>query len=84
MKDLNGDEKNCFLITASHFPITCLNTSYKLLIVSVGEYMREYTIKNHIWDEGQLGAIAGVLGTVDQLIIDDVYSQVVVQVHVTE
>ena len=25
---------------------------------------------NVIWDEGQLGAVAGVLGTVDQLITD--------------
>ena len=32
--------------------------------------MREHTMKNEIWDEGQLGAVEGVLGTVDQLIID--------------
>ena len=25
---------------------------------------------NEIWDEGQLGAVEGVLGTVNQLIID--------------
>ena len=30
--------------------------------------MREHTMENDIWDEGQLGAVAGVLGTVDQLI----------------
>ena len=31
--------------------------------------MREHAIENDIWDEGQLGAVEGVLGTVDQLII---------------
>ena len=50
--------------------ITFLNTSYKLLAVLVGTYMREHTMENYIWDEGQLGAVAGVLGTVDQLIIE--------------
>ena len=57
------DEKN-------YRPITCLNTSYKLLTGLVGKYMREHTMENDIWDEGQLGAVVGVLGTVDQLIID--------------
>ena len=32
--------------------------------------MKNHTIENNIWDEGQLGAAEGVLGTVDQLIID--------------
>ena len=32
--------------------------------------MREHTMENDIWDEGQLGAVVGVLATVDQLIID--------------
>ena len=36
----------------------------------VAKYMREHMIENEIWDEGQLGAVEGVLGTVDQLIID--------------
>ena len=27
-------------------------------------------MENNIWDEGQLGAVVGVFGTVDQLIID--------------
>ena len=56
------DEKNYRLIT-------CLNTSYKLQTGLVGKYVREHTMEN-IWDEGQLGAVVGVLGTVDQLIID--------------
>ena len=60
-KNLN-DEKN-------YRPITCLNT-YKILTGLVAKYMREHTTVNEIWDEGQLGAAEGVLGTVDQLIID--------------
>ena len=32
--------------------------------------MREHTLVNEIWDEGQLGAVEGVLGMVNQLIID--------------
>ena len=36
----------------------------------VAKYMRKHTMENEIWDDGQLGAVEGVLGTVDQLIID--------------
>ena len=32
--------------------------------------MKEHAESNNIWDEGQLGAMDGVLGTVDQLLID--------------
>ena len=56
------DEKN-------YRPITCLNI-YKLLTGLVGKCTREHTMENDIWDEGQLGAVVGVLGTVDQLNID--------------
>ena len=56
-KDLT-DKKN-------YRPITCLNTSYKLLTGLVGKYMREHTMENDIWDEGQLGAVVRALGTVD-------------------
>ena len=38
-------------------PITCLNTSYKIMTGVVAKYMREHTIKNANWDEGQLGAV---------------------------
>ena len=51
-------------------PITCLNTSYKLFTGMIGRYMRDHARRNEIWDEGQLGASEGVLGTVDQLLID--------------
>ena len=36
----------------------------------VAKYMREHMMEKEIWDEGQLGAVEGVLGTTDQLIID--------------
>ena len=36
---------------------------------------------NEIWDEGQLGAVEGVLGTVDQLIIDRCIMEEVKQHH---
>ena len=61
-KDVS-DEKN-------FRPITCLNTSYKFLTGLIAKYMKNHTIENDIWDKGQLGAAEGVLGTVDQLIID--------------
>ena len=32
--------------------------------------MRKHTIENDIWDERHLGTVVGVLGTVDQVIID--------------
>ena len=43
-KDLT-DEK-------SYRPITCLNTSYKLLTGSVGKDMREHAMENYIGDKG--------------------------------
>ena len=68
------DEKN-------YRPITCLNTSYKIMTGVITKYMREHTIENEIWDEGQLGAVEGVLGTVDQLIIDRCIMEEVKQYH---
>ena len=43
--------------------------------------MRKHTVVNEIWDEGQLGAVEGVLGTVDQLIIDRCIMEEVKQYH---
>ena len=42
------DEKN-------YHPITCFITSYKIMTGLVAKYMREHTMENEIWDEGQLG-----------------------------
>ena len=69
-----SDEKN-------YHPITCLNTSCKILTGLVAKYMREHTLVNGIWDEGQLGAVEGMLGTVDQLIIDRCIMEEVKQHH---
>ena len=69
-----SDEKN-------YRPITCLNTSYKILTGIIAKYMRKHTVVNEIWDEGQLGAVEGVLGTVDQLIIDSCIMEEVKQYH---
>ena len=68
------DEKN-------YRPITCLNTSYKILTGLIAKFMRDHTIANEIWDKGQLGAVEGVLGTVDQLIIDRCITEEVKQYH---
>ena len=48
------DEKN-------YRNITYLNTLYKIMTGVVAKYMREHIIENEIWDEGQLGAVEGVL-----------------------
>ena len=36
----------------------------------IGKYMKEHAERNNIWDRNQLGTCSGVLGTVDQLLID--------------
>ena len=54
----------------NYHPITCLNATYKIIIGVVAKYMREHTMENEIWHEGHLGAVEGLLGMVDQLIID--------------
>ena len=43
--------------------------------------MREHTMENETWDEGQLVVVEGVLGTVDQLIIDRCIMEEVKQYH---
>ena len=45
-------------------------TPYKLMTGLIGKYMRDHAMENEIWDKGQLGGVEGVLGTVDQLLID--------------
>jgi len=52
-------------------PITCLNTSYKIFTGILGSYMKEHAEANNIWDRNQMGTCSGVLGTVDQLLIDN-------------
>ena len=52
-------------------PITCLNTCYKIFKDMIGNYMKEHAKRNNTWDRSQLGTCSGVLGTVDQLVIDN-------------
>ena len=53
----------------------CLNAAYKIMTGVVAKYMREHAMENEIWDEGQLGAVEGVLGTVDHLVIDALWKK---------
>ena len=53
-------------------PITCLNTCYKIFTGMIGNFMKEHAERNKIWDRRQLGTCSGVLGTLDQLTIDNV------------
>ena len=53
----------------------CLNAAYKIMTGVVAKYMREHAMENEIWDEGQLGAVEGVLGTVDNLVIDALWKK---------
>ena len=55
----------------NYHPITCLNTCCKIFTGMIGNYMKEHAERNNIWDRSQLGTCSGVLGTVDQLIIDN-------------
>ena len=41
----------------------------------------ENNMENEIWDEGQLGAVESVLGTVEQLIVDRCIMDKVIQYH---
>ena len=52
-------------------PITCLNTSYKIFTATLAKYVKNHVVENEIWDENQMGTCENVLGTVDQLIIDN-------------
>ena len=47
----------------------------------IAKYITEHTMENEIWDEGQLGAVEAVLGTMDQLIIDRCIMEEVKQYH---
>ena len=63
------NRKNCAIADTKslddekdYHPITYLNTSCKIMTRMVAKYMSEHTMKNEIWDEGQSGAVEGVLG----------------------
>ena len=52
-------------------PINYLNTRYKIFTDIIGTYMKDHAERNNICDRSQLGTCSGVLGTADQLIIDN-------------
>ena len=55
----------------NYHPITRLNTCYKIFTCIISNYMKDHAERNEIWDRSQLGTCSGVLGTVEQLIIDN-------------
>ena len=62
-------------------PITCLNTVYKILTGCIASFVKDHSIRNNLWDNQQLGATSGVLGTVDQLLVDECIMQQVKDKH---
>ena len=53
-------------------PITCLNTCYKIFTGMIGNCIKEDEERNNICYRNQLGTCSGILGTVCQLIIDNI------------
>ena len=45
-------------------------TSYKIFTGLLRKHMKDHADRNKIWDKSQLGTCSGVLGMVDQLLID--------------
>ena len=43
--------------------------------------MKDHCTRNNLWDEQQLGATSGVLGTTDQLLVDECIMQQVKDKH---
>ena len=58
-----------------------MNTSYKIMTGAVAKYMREHTMDNKIWDEGQLGTVEGVLSMLVQTTVDRIIMKKVKQYH---
>ena len=57
-------------IPSEYRPITCLNTIYKIFTGLIAGYLKNHVMINEVWDKEQLGARENVLGTIDQLLID--------------
>jgi hypothetical protein len=51
-------------------PITCLNALYKLMTAVIANDIQEYLIENSLWDMQQKGTRKGILGTMDNLLVD--------------
>ena len=57
-------------LPSEYRPITCLNTIYKVFTGLIAGYLKDHLMTNEIWDQEQTGAREKVLGTIDQLLID--------------
>ena len=57
-------------LPSEYRPITCLNTIYKIYTGLIAGYLKRHVMVNEVWDKEQLGARENVLGTIDQLLID--------------
>ena len=51
--------------------ITWLDTSYKIFKSILAQYVKKHIVQNDLWDKSQMGRCEKVLGTVDQLLIDN-------------
>ena len=50
-------------------PVTCLNTSCKILTGILAKCVKQHAVENDLLDKSQMGTCEKVFGTVDQLII---------------
>ena len=62
-------------------PITCLNTVYKIFTGCIASFLKGHALRNCLWDGQQLGTTSDVVGTVDQLLVDECIMQQVKQKH---
>ena len=51
-------------------PITCLNSFFKLMTAVIANDIQSYLVENNLWDMQQKGTGRGVLGAVDNLLVD--------------
>ena len=51
--------------------VTCLNTSYKIFTGILAHYAKKHVVQTDLWEKSQMETCENVLGTVDQLLIDN-------------
>ena len=52
-------------------PLTYLNILCKIFTGILAQHVKKHIVQNELWDKSQMGTCEKVLGTVDQLIIDN-------------
>ena len=53
-------------------PTTCLYyTSYKIFTGILAQHVKKHVAQNDLWHKSQMGTCERVLGTIDQLLIDN-------------